>query len=369
VTDDGFQQVADTIRRAGEGAVPRDDCPTAQRIWGAVKLELPLTERLEIIDHTTECLACAEAWRIAMTLGDRTASAEHGPERTRSSWMLTGARAAGVLLAVAGLAYFIMRRDAPPVDPPTAQTMPATQPMPATEPPRPATSPVVVSLNDGAGRVTLTADGTLTTSRALAGSDAERVKQALLTRRLASSPVLDHVKTGAGTLMGGAGGPRFRLASPVGTMVEDERPTLAWSRLAGAHGYEVTISDVAANYAHVVTSPRLRETVWTVPTPLTRGRTYSWQVVAFTAEGEVKAPSAEQGEARFAVMSLDAAEAVVKARIAYKDEHLVLGVTYAAAGLLDEAEAELGALAAANPGSSVAADLLRSLREMRTGQK
>ena len=63
-----------------------------------------LTERLEIIDHTTECLACAEAWRIAMTLGNRAAPAEHGSEQPRSSWMLTGARAAGVVLAAAGLA-------------------------------------------------------------------------------------------------------------------------------------------------------------------------------------------------------------------------------------------------------------------------
>jgi hypothetical protein len=169
--------------------------------------------------------------------------------------------------------------------------------------------------------------------------------------------------------MGGAGGPRFRLASPVGTMVENERPTLTWSGLAGAHGYEVTISDIAANYTQVVTSPRLRETAWSVPTPLTRGRTYTWQVVAFTAEGQVKAPSADQAEARFRVLSLDAAETVVKARIAHKDEHLVLGVTYAAAGLLDEAEVEFRALATANPGSSVAADLLQSVREMRTREK
>ena len=133
MTDDGFQQVADAIRRASEDAPPREDCPSPERVWGAVKLELPLTERVEIIDHTTECLACAEAWRIAMTLGDRAAPAEHGSGRPRWSWMLTGARAAGVLLAVAGLAYFLMRRDEPPVDPQTAQTTPTTQQPPRAE--------------------------------------------------------------------------------------------------------------------------------------------------------------------------------------------------------------------------------------------
>jgi hypothetical protein len=363
VTHDGFDQIAEAIRRASEDARPRDNCPTAERIWGAVKLELPLTERLEIIDHTSECLACAEAWRIALSLGDRARPAESAFARPSWSWMQTGARAAAVLLAVAGLAYFLMRGDTPPVNPPTAQTTPTTQ-----TPPRPS-SPVLVSLDDGSGRVTLTEDGILKTSGGLAPTEAERVKQALLTRRVAASSLLAEVTTSAGPLMGFAGDARFRLARPLGTMVEDERPTLAWSALAGAQGYEVTISDVGASYAHVMTSPRVRETSWRVPTPLTRDRTYSWQVVAFTAEGQVKAPSAEQAEARFRVLSLETAEAVAKARLAHKDQHLVLGVTYVAAGLLDDGEAEFRALVAANPGSSVAAELLRSVREIRTGQK
>jgi hypothetical protein len=361
MTDDGSHQIADAIRRASVDARPRDDCPAAERIWDAVRLELPLQERLEIIDHTTQCLVCAEAWRIAMTLGgDRSASAGHVSERPRRSWMGTGARAAGLVLAIVGLAYFLMRREAPPVPPPTAQTTPIEPGV---------SSPVLVSLNDGGGRVTLTKDGVLTTSRGLGPTEAARVKQALLTRKLAASPVLDELTAGAGTLMGDAGGPRFRLASPIATMVESQRPTLAWFALPGAQGYEVSISDVGANYRHVVTSPRLYETVWRVPRPLTHGRTFSWQVVAFTADGQVKAPSAEQAEARFRVLSLEAVAMVMTARFAHKGDHLVLGVTYAAAGLLDEAETELRALVAANPGASVAEDLLRSVRELRTGQK
>ena len=57
--------------------------------------------------------------------------------------------------------------------------------------------------------------------------------------------------------------------------MEDQRPTLTWFPLAGAHGYEVTISDVASNYTQNMMSPRLRQTAWTVPSPLGRGRTYS----------------------------------------------------------------------------------------------
>ena len=67
-------------------------------------------------------------------------------------------------------------------------------------------------------------------------------------------------------------------------------------------------------------------------------------------------------------MSLEAAEAVVKVRIAHKDEHLVLGVTYAAAGLLD---APKPSSVRWRPQIRVerGSKFLRSLREMRTGQK
>jgi hypothetical protein len=397
VTDDGLQQIAEAIRRASEDVRPRDDCPTAERIWGAVQLELGLAERLEIIDHTTECLACAEAWRIAMTLVDRSASAHQHAERPRWSWKMTGTRAAAALvLAVAGLGFllmnFEMRYGEPVFDQNTAQSTPATPPRPHASSPnlppnaRPtgsqtaqtsrgtqtqpnASSSDLVSLKDGGGSVTLTADGKLTTNSELDKAKLELVKQALLTRRLARSSTLHEVKTSAGTLMGGATSQRFRVVSPIGTMVEDDRPTLEWTALEGASGYEATISDVGANYRVAVTSPRVKETTWRVPAPLSRGRTYSWQVVAFTASGQLKAPSSEQAEARFRVISGREADAVAKARVAHKGEHLVLGLTYAAHGLLDEAEREFRALATANPHSSVVEDLSRSLREMRNGQR
>ena len=67
--------VTDALRASSEDARPRDDCPMPDRIWAAVQLELPLEERLAIIDHTTTCQVCAEAWRLSMELAAEGATA------------------------------------------------------------------------------------------------------------------------------------------------------------------------------------------------------------------------------------------------------------------------------------------------------
>ena len=41
-------------------------CPPSDRIWLAVRGELPPDELREILDHVAACPACAEDWRIAM---------------------------------------------------------------------------------------------------------------------------------------------------------------------------------------------------------------------------------------------------------------------------------------------------------------
>jgi Tfp pilus assembly protein PilF len=59
------------------------------------------------------------------------------------------------------------------------------------------------------------------------------------------------------------------------------------------------------------------------------------------------------------------ADELAKAKNAGADSHLTLGVLYAQAGLLDDAEHELRALLRANPQSALAQKLLRSVRAKR----
>jgi hypothetical protein len=359
MNEDAVERIADAMRQATEDARSRPDCPPPARIWDAVKLRLSRGERLAILDHTAECPGCAEAWRIAMALGeDATFS---GRRAGRGDWWRTpstGTRAAAALLALAAGIYLIVRvaslRGGPPSAPPTAPA---------------ASSPIVAAITDGGGRITLAEDGTLTTPTPLSLEYQVRAKLALQTRKVETSPQLADLRGAAAPLMGGGSERTFTLTAPVATMVATDRPTLSWAPLPDARDYQVTISDIAANYREVASSPALREPTWTVPRPLARGRIYSWQVVARTPSGEVKAPSTREGEVRFQVISPEVATALAQASSEHKQDHLLLGLLYAAAGLLDEAEAELRALAAADPASSLPNDLLLDLRRARNVQR
>ena len=66
---DESRRLAAALREASADSRQRDDCPEPDRIWGAVRLEVPLDERQSIIDHTIECPTCAEAWRLAVEFG------------------------------------------------------------------------------------------------------------------------------------------------------------------------------------------------------------------------------------------------------------------------------------------------------------
>jgi len=67
-------------------------------------------------------------------------------------------------------------------------------------------------------------------------------------------------------------------------------------------------------------------------------------------------------EARFKVLEQAKAGEIERAKKAYGNQHLALGLVYAEAGLLDEAEREFRALVAANPTSAEAKRLLRAVQ-------
>ncbi len=58
---------------------------------------------------------------------------------------------------------------------------------------------------------------------------------------------------------------------------------------------------------------------------------------------------------------------IEEARRTSPPSHLVLGILYAEAGLLDEADRELAALSNLNPQSSLPSNLLSDLRRQRRG--
>lgn len=218
---------------------------------------------------------------------------------------------------------------------------------------------VLVALNDGGGRVTLDTDGNLLGVRA-GLRDEQTIKDALKNGRVSLPPSLRELRGGqSGTLMGDAR-TGFKLLTPVGVVIESDQPSLRWSVLEGAASYTVTIYD--SSLTEVIASGPLTTTQWAVPTALARGRTYVWQVRAVKDGGEVVAPPPAGSRIKFKVLEQAKVEEVERARRSHAKSHLVMGLVYAEAGLLDEAAREFDALLRNNPQSPIARRLLQNVR-------
>jgi len=225
----------------------------------------------------------------------------------------------------------------------------------------------VGTLNDGGKRVTLDATGNIDGLAPLQDSSSQAVRRALTTGQV-QVPDLSELTGIKGRLLGPTNdGDKFSLISPVGIVTRSAKPTLRWQPLKGATSYTVTILD--SSYNVVTTSPPLTTTNWTLTTGLARGRVYSWQVNALKDGKENISPSPPAPEARFRVVDNDMAGELSKVEKLSGNSHLVRGILFAKAGLLNEAEHEIRALVAANPDSQRARQLLQSIRAVKSQYK
>jgi hypothetical protein len=97
-------------------AVPTSDatsCPPSDDIWAGAAGELPF-ERLEtLVDHSTTCAQCSEAWRIAQEVRSELMPSVPARPATRAfRSRLAGGAVVGAALA-AGLAALLLRQPAP----------------------------------------------------------------------------------------------------------------------------------------------------------------------------------------------------------------------------------------------------------------
>jgi hypothetical protein len=215
----------------------------------------------------------------------------------------------------------------------------------------------MVQFTDGGSRVTLDASGNLSGVEEWSFEDQRLAREALISQRLEKSPQLAGLSRSHSSLMGSdREGQSFAVIDPAGKIVLNDRPTLRWSRLMGASGYIVEIYD--ERFTPVITSPIV---TWTSP-PLQRGQVFSWQVKAIKDGQESLAPRPPAPQAKFRIV--DQAKAAEKSRVKreHPASHLLLGLVYARAGLLDEAERELRALQKANPNVEVVRRLAASIR-------
>lgn len=157
---------------------------------------------------------------------------------------------------------------------------------------------------------------------------------------------------------------RFKVLTPISEVVVNDRPVFRWQPLAGARSYSVAIFDVKLN--EVQSSPALHETQWTPDRPLNRGQAYLWQVTAQLSEGKsVTAPSPPNPEARFQVLDQLKVDEIAHFKQNHQESHVVLGILYGQAGLLEKGEYELEQVPKGDPDYQLAQNLLKSIKEIR----
>lgn len=219
---------------------------------------------------------------------------------------------------------------------------------------------ITIQIKDGEGFVTIDSEGNLRGLDPLPEQYRQAIKQVLETGQVSLPPVIAQLRSSPETTMNGnTDGPGFSLLSPIGIVVQTDRPIFRWTKFDDAIDYKVSVHDVQGE---AVSSKTVTGVSWQPATPLVRGRVYQWQVRAITKDGrEVKSPPVGQPDAKFSVLDQNKFNELEQARKAYPISHLLLGTLYAKAGLISDAKREFRALLAANPESQTSRRILGSL--------
>jgi hypothetical protein len=345
-------------------------------------------ERTVVSDHAASCAQCAFAIADLQTFTATGQVAEvtapvPAPVTAKPSWWenvrglfrpFVPVPAFGMALAVllltilagwlvrlgfkpdASAPQFAHQPSASPTSAPSVASPPGT--------PAPQPVPLLAQLNDGGGQVTLDQQGKLSGLDNLPPAYQQLVKEALTGQRLERPRTLNGLdRQGSALMSEDEQDQRFTLQAPVGKVVASAQPVFRWTPLAGAASYVVEVYDEQFNL--VTKSAASQQTAWTPPQALARGRLYIWQVKANRDGQEIIAPKPPATQARFRVLAQAQSDELVRARRSHRNAHLLLGLLYVRAGLLDEAEKELRALQAANPSAPSVRQLLANVQALR----
>ena len=338
-----------------------------------------------VVDHLGSCEECTlavedlHAFRneVAPSL-DREYRPAEVPVVTGSSWRerfvslfrvspvpaFGGAALAVILLVFVAWIVWRMPKGKGPEEV-VAVPSPSLQPTPAPAPSvQPEPAPVVAQLNDGAGVVSLDREGKLSGAGDLPSGYQDLVKKALSGQRIERSSQLQGLSRPPSALMGSSEQAReFSVIEPGGNVLMSDRPAFRWTRMEGATGYVVEVYD--ERFKLVSSSPQVTSLSWISPQALPRGHVYSWQVKATRDGQEITSPRPPAPQAKFRVLDQAKVNELTRAKRAYGTSHLMLGLLYAEAGLLNEAEAELRLVRRANPDSEIARNLMRQIQAIR----
>ena len=332
---------------------------------------LPADARLDVLDHVQRCMLCTEDLgdlRHARALLSTELGAPHVQGVAglwtffrRHRWMaLTGGALAGAL-AVWLVFVMVPRGDVnEPSAPRSVDAVPGAVPPPG-PPDSPQPAPIVARLVDGGGEVVLREGGEVSGLASLPDDVRQAVSAAMTTRRLPL--VATAFSLSPGTLRSEPSSAAFAVTSPVGRVVESDRPTFSWAPHPSARAYRVGVFD--SSFREIASSAEISATEWVPSTPLPRSTILIWQVSALTPQGTVQAPVPPAPEARFSVLERAQADAIAGVRRIAPASHLALAVLYARAGMPAEAQRELSVVLQQNPDSPLARDLAASVQPPR----
>ena len=380
-TDEAFFALRTEVFGAGEEAflmMPRSHA-TAEQAAGYVDGSLAHEELQMVADHLSRCELCAlavedvDAFRYRITSSiDREYQPAVAPASMNSWWkaavaslaafaprpagLAIGSAFAVVLLAVSS--WFVWRTL--PAEP--EQEL-ASSPTPLSRREASPAARLVAQVYDGKAKLTLDETGKLSGADDLPPAYQVMLKEALISQRIGESERLKGLSRASSSLMSAEKREAdFELIAPVGRVLFTSRPTFRWSPLQGATRYVVEVYDSAFNL--VARSPELTNLSWAVPS-LPRGTVYTWQVTAIKDGQVFRSPRPPTPQARFRIVDQSKANELLNARREYSSSHLALGLLYAEAGLLEEAERELRALKIANPDSEIIRRFLSQIQAMR----
>jgi hypothetical protein len=267
-----------------------------------------------------------------------------------------------VLSVVAWIVWRISEERAPQIaDTPAPVSQPTAPPQSDSTPPPPPAA-IVAQLNEGSRVVSLDQEGKLSGAEDLPPAYQQLLKRTLSNGRVEKSSQLQGLTRPPSSLMGPNNSQKiFEVIDPVGSVLLSNQTTFRWTAMEGASNYVVEVYD--ENFNPVVVSPQLTGLTWT--TGLPRGKVYSWQVKATSDSGETTSPRPPAPQAKFRIVDQAKANELANARRAYASSHLTLGLLYADAGLLREAEQEFRLLQKANPESELARNLVRQVQSLR----
>src|SRR5262249_32817357 len=217
----------------------------------------------------------------------------------------------------------------------------------------------MIALNDSGHRVSLNSSGRLSGLENLSPELQQSIKDFLLAEEIKRPDILAEINGVNSSLRGIGTGQKqsFKLLSPIGVVIAEDRPVFKWEPLEGATAYRVEISGSPSRAP--ISSDQLppHDTQWAPPEALRRGKVYSWVVIATVNGVEVVSPPVSMPEAKFKVLEEEKTRELNRLKTA--NSHLALGVSYAREGMTVEAKEEFQILVENNPQSPFAQRLLR----------